>query len=119
MTFVRLLWDRYCPIMNLDIVLRGIGRPGQGLQGRRSCSGIGRCPAGSFVYVPCGTPHTFKVTSRQAGRKLNLFTPAAMVGFFEQLADAESAGAATADLLDRIAEQNEMEVLGPIPETYL
>jgi mannose-6-phosphate isomerase-like protein (cupin superfamily) len=39
------------------------------------------CPAGSFAYVPRGTPHTFKVTSSEPGTKLNLFTPAAMVRF--------------------------------------
>jgi mannose-6-phosphate isomerase-like protein (cupin superfamily) len=77
------------------------------------------CPAGSFVYIPCGSPHTFKVTSAEAGKKLNLFTPASMVGFFEELAAAEAAGTATAELLDRIAERNHMEVLGPVPETYL
>lgn len=77
------------------------------------------CPVGSFVYVPRGVPHTFRVTSSGPGRKLNLFTPAGMVGFFEELAAAEAAGTATPELLDRIAEQNHMEVLGPVPETYL
>lgn len=43
------------------------------------------CPAGSFVYVPRGVPHTFRVASEGLGRKLNLFSPAAMVGFFEEL----------------------------------
>ena len=41
------------------------------------------CPAGSFVYVPCGVAHTFQVTSATPGTKLNLFAPAGMVGFFE------------------------------------
>lgn len=77
------------------------------------------CPAGSFVYVPRGVPHTFKVTSAEPGRKLNLFAPAAMVGFFEELALAEASGAADADLLDQIAERNHMDVLGPVPDTYL
>lgn len=77
------------------------------------------CPVGTFVYVPRAMPHTFKVTSEQPGRKLNLFTPAAMVGFFEQLAAAEADGTATDSLLNQIAQANAMEVLGPIPETYL
>lgn len=77
------------------------------------------CPPGSFVYVPQGVPHTFKVTSEGPGRKLNLFTPAAMVGFFEELAAAEAAGAATPSALDEIAIRNYMEVLGPVPDSYL
>jgi len=44
------------------------------------------CPPGTFVYVPRGVPHTFKVVSAGPGKKLNLFSPAAMVGFFEDLA---------------------------------
>jgi len=77
------------------------------------------CPPGTFVYVPRGIPHTFQVTSATPGRKLNLFTPAAMVGFFEDLAAAETAGRATPELLGRIAEQHGMDVLGPVPEAYL
>jgi mannose-6-phosphate isomerase-like protein (cupin superfamily) len=77
------------------------------------------CPPGSFVYVPAGTPHTFKVTSTAPGTKLNLFSPAAMVGFFEELAIAELSGGATLERLGEIAEQNHMEVLGPVPQTYL
>lgn len=77
------------------------------------------CPPGSFVYVPRGLPHTFQVVSDQPGKKLNLFSPTAMVGFFEELAAAEAAGTATPELLDRIAGHHEMEVLGPVPETYL
>ena len=77
------------------------------------------CPAGAFVYVPRDLPHTFKVSSDRPGKKLNLFTPAAMVGFFEELAAAEAAGTATPSVLDQIATSNHMEVLGPVPETYL
>src|ERR1700712_4747787 len=54
-----------------------------------------RCPPGAFVYVPRGLPHTFKVSSVTPGKKLNLFAPAAMVGFFEELAAAEASGNAT------------------------
>ena len=50
------------------------------------------CPPGTFVYVPRGTPHTFKVVSAGPGKKLNLFSPAAMLGFFEELGAAEAAG---------------------------
>lgn len=78
-----------------------------------------RCPVGSFVYVPLGVPHTFQVISEEPGRKLNIFAPAAMVGFFEALSRAEAEGTATPSLLDRIAGEHQMEVLGPVPDSYL
>lgn len=78
-----------------------------------------QCPPGTFVYVPRAVPHTFKVTSSGPGKKLNLFAPAAMVGFFEELSAAEAAGNATPAELDRIAVEHHMEVLGPVPDTYL
>jgi mannose-6-phosphate isomerase-like protein (cupin superfamily) len=77
------------------------------------------CPPGTFVYVPQGVPHTFRVVSEGPGVKLNLFAPAAMVGFFEELAAAESAGEATPGLLDAIAVRHAMEIVGPVPEAYL
>lgn len=77
------------------------------------------CPSGSFVYVPRGVPHTFRVVSDESGTKLNLFTPAAMVRFFEELAEAEAAGTADEQLLVDIATRAGMEVVGPVPDTYL
>lgn len=78
-----------------------------------------RCPPGAFVYVPRDVPHTFTVSSEGPGRKLNIFTPAAMVGYFEELAAAEASGAATPSVLDEIAARNHVEVLGPVPDSYL
>jgi quercetin dioxygenase-like cupin family protein len=77
------------------------------------------CPPGSFVYVPPNVPHTFQVISPQPGTKLNIFSPAAMVGFFEELADAEANGTATPELLSHISERYGRGIVGPIPETYL
>lgn len=77
------------------------------------------CPPGSFVYVPQNTPHTFKVVSEGPGKKLNLFSPAAMTEFFEELAEAEAAGSATPEMLDEIAARCHVEILGPVPDTYL
>jgi mannose-6-phosphate isomerase-like protein (cupin superfamily) len=75
------------------------------------------CPAGSFVYVPVGMRHTFQ--SAEAGsRKLNLYTPAGMVGYFDELAAAIAEGLDEAGL-DAIAERYRMEVVGPVPEGYL
>ena len=77
------------------------------------------CPPGSFVYVPKGVRHTFQVRSGSPGRKLNLFVPAAMETFFEELAAAEAAGTADEAALAAIAEHAHMEVVGPLPEIYL
>lgn len=77
------------------------------------------CPPGTFVYVPRDTPHTFKVVSAIPGKKLVLFSPAAMLGYFVELAAAEASGQATSELLDAIATRNNVEILGPIPDTYL
>ena len=77
------------------------------------------CPPGTFVYVPEAVPHTFKVVSQGPGKKLNLFSPAAMTEFFEGLADAETTGSATPELLREIAARSHMEIIGPVPETYL
>jgi quercetin dioxygenase-like cupin family protein len=75
------------------------------------------CPAGSFVYVPKGLPHTFQ-TAEDNSRKLNLYTPAGMVGYFDELAAGIAAGMSDADL-DEIAARYQMEVVGPVPEGYL
>ena len=77
------------------------------------------CPPGTFVYVPRATPHTFQVVSKSPGKKLNLFSPAAMTQFFEELADADAAGTATPEVLDEIARRSHMEILGPVPDSYL
>jgi hypothetical protein len=77
------------------------------------------CPPGTFVYVPAGVAHTFRVVSKEAGTKLNLFTPAAMVSFFEELSVAEAAGAVDDALLGEIAARSNMEVIGPVPDSYL
>jgi hypothetical protein len=37
------------------------------------------CPAGAFIFIPAGMRHGFRVGG-VASRKLNLYTPAAMVG---------------------------------------
>lgn len=76
-----------------------------------------QCPAGSFIHVPRGIVHTFQSTV-PGSRKLNLYTPAGMVGYFEELAVAVRDGVDPAGL-DAIAERYSMEVVGPVPEGYL
>jgi len=76
------------------------------------------CPAGSFIYIPSGLRHGFRVGSVPS-RKLNLYSPAAMVGYFDELSAAITADAADAGDLDAIAGRHGMEVIGPVPEGYL
>ena len=76
------------------------------------------CPAGSFIFIPAGIRHGFRVGAAPS-RKLNLYTPAAMVGYFDQLSAAIKSGDADPDRLDEIARGHGMEVVGPVPEGYL
>ncbi len=75
------------------------------------------CPAGSFIFIPAGTPHGFRV-GNIASRKLNLYTPAAMVGYFDELSEASKRGNVDPGVLSEIALRYSMEVLGPVPEGY-
>ena len=77
-----------------------------------------RCPAGSFVLIPSGLQHGFRVGDVPS-RKLNLYAPAEMVGYFDDLSAAMSRGVADPAKLDEIAERHGMEVVGPVPEGYL
>lgn len=77
------------------------------------------CPAGSFIYVPAGLEHGFRV-GRIQSRKLNLYLPAAMVDYFEALALATAEERSlTPDDLTALAARHSMRVLGPVPEGYL
>lgn len=76
------------------------------------------CPAGSFIYIPAGKAHGFRV-GNVASRKLNLYTPAAMVGYFDDLAAARRADRMDERSLSEIARRHSMEVLGPVPEGYV
>src|SRR2546428_1641938 len=61
------------------------------------------CPAGSFVFIPAGTLHGFRV-GHVASRKLNLYTPAAMGGYFDELNPAIASGDAdVSQIADRYA----------------
>ena len=76
------------------------------------------CPAGSFVYIPAGAVHGFRVGA-VASRKLNIYAPAAMVGYFDELAAAIARGEMDDDTLGEIARRYGMEVTGPVPEGYV
>ena len=76
------------------------------------------CPAGSFVYVPAGIRHGFRVGTVRS-RKLNIYAPAAMVGYFDELSAAVARGVTDPDALAEIALRHAMEITGPVPEGYL
>ena len=76
------------------------------------------CPAGSFIYVPAGRRHGFHVGDMPS-RKLNLYVPAAMIGYFDELAALIAAGEPDPAAVDRIGSRYGMEVIGPVPEGYL
>lgn len=78
-----------------------------------------RCPQGSFMYIPAGEEHGFRV-GKARSRKLNLYLPAAMIGYFDELAAANEDGVALDEAaLTDIAARHAMRVLGPVPEGYL
>jgi mannose-6-phosphate isomerase-like protein (cupin superfamily) len=83
------------------------------IEGRESS-----CPAGSFIFIPAGIPHGFRVGA-VASRKLNLYAPAAMVGYFDELAAATASGKVDPAALSDIAVRYSMEVIGPVPEGYV
>jgi len=76
------------------------------------------CPAGSFIYIPAGVPHGFRVGDLPSS-KLNLYTPAAMVGYFDDLSDAMQQGETDPGVVAEIARRHSMEVVGPVPEGYM
>jgi mannose-6-phosphate isomerase-like protein (cupin superfamily) len=77
-----------------------------------------RCPAGSFIFIPAEMPHGFRVGDVPS-RKLNLYLPASMIGYFDDLSEAMKKGEADPERLNEIAVRYAVEVIGPVPEGYL
>jgi quercetin dioxygenase-like cupin family protein len=71
-----------------------------------------RAPAGSFVYVPPGTPHCFQNVGEEPARILVLFSPAGMEGFFDRFAELP-AGPVEPGVFATLGRDAGMEVLGP------
>jgi quercetin dioxygenase-like cupin family protein len=67
-------------------------------------------PAGSFVFVPRGTPHCFQNVGEGPARILVMFTPAGMEKFFDQFALLSTPG--PSDFVT-IGGPLGMKVLGP------
>jgi mannose-6-phosphate isomerase-like protein (cupin superfamily) len=77
-----------------------------------------RCPEGSFVFIPAGLVHGFRVGGVPS-RKLNIYSPAAMVGYFDELERAVTAAEPLDDAaLVTMASRYNMQVLGPVPDGY-
>ena len=76
------------------------------------------CPAGSFIFIPHGVRHGFRVGD-VASRKLNFYFPASMIGYFDDLAQALRRESVTEEDLTDIAEAHRMEIVGPPSERYV
>jgi quercetin dioxygenase-like cupin family protein len=78
-----------------------------------------RCPAGTFIWVPAGVEHGFRVGESQS-RKLNIYVPSAMEGYFDTLAASAQGGTPMGeDELMVLAARHAMRVTGPVPEGYV
>jgi quercetin dioxygenase-like cupin family protein len=76
------------------------------------------CPAGSFVFIPQGVRHGFKVGDGPS-RKLNFYFPATMIGYFDDLASALKRESVADEELTRIATAHAVEIVGPPSERYV
>lgn len=76
------------------------------------------CPAGSFVFIPRGVRHGFRVGDVPS-RKLNFYFPASMVGYFDDLAEVLHRDTVSESELAGIAEAHQMEIVGPTSERYV
>jgi quercetin dioxygenase-like cupin family protein len=73
---------------------------------------VSSAPAGSFVFVPRGTPHNFRNVGEQPVRILMMFTPAGMERFFDRVA-ALPEGAFGPEEFRALGSEVGMDVLGP------
>jgi hypothetical protein len=75
-----------------------------------TCDEEHRCPAGTFVWVPAGVEHGFRVGGGQS-RKLNIYVPSAMEGYFHALAESTAKGTVMSDTeLAELAARHAMRV---------
>jgi quercetin dioxygenase-like cupin family protein len=69
-------------------------------------------PRGSFVFAPCGVPHSFHNVGEVAARLLTLFTPSGMETFFDRFA-ALPPGSANQHAFRSLGAEAGMDVVGP------
>jgi uncharacterized RmlC-like cupin family protein len=86
-------------------------RPGEGERIQGPVEALETAPAGSFVFVPRGTPHNFQNVGSDAARILVMFTPAGMERFFERFAEPSDEPAP--ERFAGIGREVSMEVVGP------
>jgi quercetin dioxygenase-like cupin family protein len=72
--------------------------------------GIEPAPAGSFVFIPRGTPHCFQNIGAEPARVLVLFNPAGMEGFFEPFAELQEVDL---EAFGRLGREVGMDIVGP------
>jgi hypothetical protein len=76
------------------------------------------CPKGSVVFIPAGRVHGFRVGDVPS-RKLNIYSPAAMVGYFDELGRAAATSPSLDDVtLVAMAVRYSMRVVGAVPDGY-
>jgi quercetin dioxygenase-like cupin family protein len=73
---------------------------------------IQQAPAGSFVFVPAGTPHCFQNIGDAPSRILVLFSPAGMEAFFDRFAQLPP-GPVEPSVFAALGRDVGMDVLGP------
>ena len=76
------------------------------------------CPAGSFIFIPRGARHGFRVGDVPS-RKLNFYFPASMVGYFDDLAETIRRDKVSESELVDIADAHQMEIVGSPSERYV
>jgi hypothetical protein len=76
------------------------------------------CPAGSFIFIPLGARHGFRVGDVPS-RKLNFYFPAGMIGYFDDLAEALRRDDVDESELTEIARTHSMEIVGPVSGRYV
>jgi mannose-6-phosphate isomerase-like protein (cupin superfamily) len=76
------------------------------------------CAAGSFVFIPAGMRHSFRVGGVPS-RKLNFYFPAAMIGYFDELSEAIRDDDVDESRLADLARRHSMEIVGAVPEGYV
>lgn len=69
-------------------------------------------PAGTFVYVPKATPHTWVNADQDASRMLTLFLPGGMRGFFEETSPLVQADPPDFAALEEAAGRYDTRVVG-------
>jgi mannose-6-phosphate isomerase-like protein (cupin superfamily) len=85
---------------------------------------IAEASAGTFVFIPRGTPHTWANVGPEPGRVLFMYTPGGMAGFFKELeplipdmmagmADMAKMEPNVLAKLEEISKRYQYEIVGP------